>query len=76
MKEVRCTGRLLGCVIPVANGGNVLKLLRALFAGDYGSDKPVVLGGVAACAPPEDVKQILGMFGRQEALVIGSVTQW
>ena len=37
-------------IFPVANGGNVLKLLRALFAGDYGSDKPVVLGGVAACA--------------------------
>jgi thiol-disulfide isomerase/thioredoxin len=63
-------------VFPVKSGRNVLALLRALFAGDYGSDKPVVLGGAAACAPSEDVKQILKMFGRAEALSMGSIAQW
>jgi len=63
-------------IFPIRNGRDALALLRALFAGSYGADTPVVLGGAAAGAPPADIEQILAMFGRGEALMIGSVAVW
>lgn len=60
----------------VKNGRHVLSLIKNLFAGSYGDEKPVVLGGAAACVPEEDARAILGMFGRKEALAGGSVIMW
>lgn len=61
---------------PFQKGNDLSAFVDELFKGHYGDENVEIVSGLAAAAPADQVKRVIGLFGAKEGMRLGNVAWW